>query len=485
MFTQEQLFNWLGIVCPSTSSHYTYRSLETDSRLVDERTVFIALSGVSSNGWDYLDRVEAAGCSIALVPRGIHVKSSRMLIVEIDNLENALAQLVREIYGPAPKHIVAVTGTNGKSSTCYYIAQLADQMGYKSGMIGTFGIGPLGSLRDAKQTTPDLLTLHKLLSEFASQGIDFVAFEASSHALEQRRLVGVPLTTAVFTNLTRDHLDYHLTMENYAAAKAKLFNFPTLHRAVICLDSSYAVFFAEQSIAPYWFYSDHQSNAEFSVLSAEYQHDSVFLTLRVFEESYTLSLPLLGRFNIQNALAALASVWELSRDKAKLVNALSFLQGAPGRMQPIKVKGAPLVLVDYAHTSDALDVALSAVRQHVAGKLICVFGCGGDRDRGKRPLMLSVAQKISDEVWLTSDNPRTEDPVAIIDEILAAKTESSVLNVEVRREIAIQKAIECADVDDIVLIAGKGHETYQEVNGVRHHFDDSEEAFKALEAYVG
>ena len=485
MFTLEQLLEWLNLENCWKNEHIEYRSLETDSRLVDSHSLFVALPGVVSNGWDYLDKVADAGCRVALIPSGVSIRNERLMLIAVDQIEEVVGLLVRKIYGPAPKQIVAVTGTNGKSSTCYYIAQLANHIGFHSAMVGTFGIGPLDQLEEAKQTTPDLLTLHKLLSKFAAQGIDFVAFEASSHALDQKRLAGVPVTTAVFTNLTRDHLDYHGTMAQYALAKSKLFQFATLQRAIICADSDYAPFMAERSVAPVWQYSQN-AGADFSVLDAVYCQNGLRLTISLLGDSREVFLPLLGGFNIQNALAAVASVWRFAESTDAVLDAMELLQGAPGRMQAVDVEGAPLALVDYAHTPDALSMALSAVRAHVPGRLICVFGCGGDRDKGKRSLMLEAAQAHANVIWLTSDNPRSESPESILDDILEAKhlAKAQELNVEVDRSKAIAQAVASARPEDIVLIAGKGHETYQEVQGVRHHFDDREEALKALKAYV-
>ena len=486
MFTLEQLLEWLNLENCWKNEHIEYRSLETDSRLVGGDSVFIALPGVASNGWDYLDQVAAKGCSVAILPKGLNLKHDDLKLLEVDDIELQLALLVREVYGPLPKHIIAVTGTNGKSSICYYIAQLAQAAGFSSAMIGTFGIGPINHLQEAKQTTPDLLTLHKLLSSFAAQGVELVAFEASSHALDQKRLAGVPVSTAVFSNLTRDHLDYHGSMESYALAKRRLFEFDSLTYAIVCADSDYADFMLETCHAKAWRYSaQSKTNADFFVVDKAFRQDGLELSIRVHDKQYAVSLPLLGDFNVQNALAALAAVESIAADVDKVVPAMMHLKGAPGRMEPCKRSGAPLVLVDYAHTSDALEVALKAVHEHVAGKLVCVFGCGGDRDKGKRSMMLQVSQQFADKVYLTSDNPRSESPTAIIDEAMCAFDEQlAEVVVEPDRQRAIESAIASASSEDIVLIAGKGHETYQEIKGVRQHFDDREEALKALSKYV-
>ncbi|MBM6549745.1 UDP-N-acetylmuramoyl-L-alanyl-D-glutamate--2,6-diaminopimelate ligase [Marinomonas ostreistagni] len=484
MFTVSMLAQWLAISVDDQACQHTFQTIETDSRLVDNKTLFLALPGVSSDGWEYLDQVAERGANVALVPANKGIVHPTLTLIEVDDIEAAVSVLVKHVYGPPPKHIVAVTGTNGKSSICFYVAQLGQAMGLKSAMIGTFGVGLLGQLQEAKQTTPDLLTLHKQLAAFAHQGVDLVAFEASSHALDQKRLAGVPVTTAIFSNLTRDHLDYHGSMQAYAEAKRKLLRFETLERAIICADSDYAEFMQQGCEAPLWQYSDRDLAVEFAVINKTFVQSGVELDVRVLGQPIHLFLPLLGDFNIQNALAALAAIVHCKGISDDLVVALESLAGAPGRMQPIVMPHAPLILVDYAHTSDALEVALQAVRAHTPGKLICVFGCGGDRDTGKRPLMLEVAQRHADSVWLTSDNPRSEDPDAIIKDALVARTQHSELAIEADRRQAIKLAIAQAQPSDIVLIAGKGHETYQEVNGVRHHFDDTEEARAALQAYV-
>lgn len=273
-------------------------------------------------------------------------------------------------------------------------------------------------------------------------------------------------------------------MACYKQAKQRLFLFESLQRAVICADSDYAEAMVEGVVAPVWYYSSRpDKQADLRVSQARFLQAGVALDLEVFGQAVAVTLPLLGEFNIQNALAALAAVWQASSGDVRLLEALATLRGAPGRMEPINMAGAPLVLVDYAHTSDALQVALQAVRAHASGKLICVFGCGGDRDRGKRPLMLQAAQRYANEVWLTSDNPRTEAVQSIIKDALSGQ-QAGALYIEEDRHKAIASAIAQAAAQDIILIAGKGHETYQDIQGVRYHFDDKEEARKALNSYV-
>ncbi|TPE51981.1 UDP-N-acetylmuramoyl-L-alanyl-D-glutamate--2,6-diaminopimelate ligase [Maribrevibacterium harenarium] len=463
-----------------------YRSFVTDSRRSGPDTIFVALAGVSANGWDYLEQVAANGCSLVLLPQEIEVSIPKGVVaLRVEDIRNRVAGLIRMFYGPAPKHIVAVTGTNGKSSTCFYLAQLAQACGLRSAMIGTFGLGPLDQLQAATHTTPDFLSLHQYLSEFGQQGVELVAFEASSHALDQGRLEGVEVATGIFTNLTRDHLDYHGSMEAYGAAKQKLFSMPNIELGVGCVDDEHCEFMLSPLRGSQTCTVGFAADADLQITNVT-PHPSGFQVAFVKDgESYDVALPLLGRFNVINAMLALAALWPLVSEPQQLLQHVSKLKGAPGRMQVVTRANAPLVVVDYAHTPDALQVALAAVREHVQGRLICIFGCGGDRDRGKRTLMMAAALAGADRVVLTSDNPRTEDPQQIFADALhgVSRQMAQVLTIPDRRQ-AIAQVIAQADGHDVVLIAGKGHETYQEINGQRFHFDDREQAEEALAQYV-
>lgn len=484
--TYTQLLNLANYPVKGNLHSTNYTHLEIDSRQVDEFAVFFALSGVTSNGWDYLDKVAVLGCKIAVVPAHLNLQHDTLELISVADPAKLLVTCLHGFFGHMPQKMIAVTGTNGKSSICYYIAQLAESIGFNSGLIGTFGIGPLDNLSEAKQTTPDILSLHLTLMEMAESNVDLVAFEASSHALDQGRIEGVPFQTAVFSNLTRDHLDYHGSMASYALAKQRLFSFPSVSHSVFCLDDEYAGFMAEVAQnSDCHYYSEQNSLADFYVKDLSFVPSGCHFILCHPEGENSIRLPLLGRFNVQNALAALASLWYETQDKRGLISGLFSLRGAPGRMDKIEKDNAPLVVVDFAHTSDALEVALQALRVHSSGKLICVFGCGGDRDRGKRPLMMEAALSNADYVWLTSDNPRTESVDQIFSDVLVeTKSNDALFNFEPDRRIAIQKAILSARSGDVVLIAGKGHENYQDIQGVKYHFDDKEEAQKALELYV-
>ncbi|AWY01162.1 UDP-N-acetylmuramoylalanyl-D-glutamate--2,6-diaminopimelate ligase [Marinomonas primoryensis] len=483
--THIQLLNLAGYSLKDSSHSAIYTHVETDSRKADPQCVFFALPGVVTNGWDYLDSVVSLGCKVAVVPAGLCLKRDDIELVCVDNPTELLVACLQGYFGHMPKHIVAVTGTNGKSSICYYIAQLAQSIGLNSGLVGTFGIGPLNDLSEAKQTTPDILSLHLTLMAMAGSGVDLVAFEASSHALDQGRVDGVPFQTAVFSNLSRDHLDYHGDMTAYALAKQRLFTFKSVSNSIFCLDDSYASFMAEAAKgSDSHYYSEQNSRADFFVKDLILEPTGCRFILCHPEGEDAVFLPLLGRFNVQNALAALASMWRIADDKGALIRGLSALRGAPGRMDKVQELNAPLIVVDFAHTSEALKVALQALKEHCSGRLICVFGCGGDRDRGKRPLMMAAALQNADYVWLTSDNPRTESIEQIFLDALVQTHDDELFSVEPDRRVAIANAILSATPNDVVLIAGKGHESYQDIQGIKHHFDDKEEALKAVKSYV-
>lgn len=483
--THAQLLNLAGYSVKDNPHSAFYSRLETDSRKVDENCVFFALPGVASNGWDYLDSIVALGCKVAVVPSYLNLQHSNIELISVADPAVLLVSCLHGFFGNMPEHMVAVTGTNGKSSICFYVAQLANSVGFNSGLVGTFGVGALDDLSEAKQTTPDLLSLHLTLMEMSEKGVDFVAFEASSHALDQGRIEGVPFQTAVFSNLSRDHLDYHGDMNSYALAKRRLFSVESVSHSVFCLDDAYSSFMAEGATkSACHTYSEQDPEADFYVKQLNLEPAGSRFMLCHPEGESLVFLPLLGRFNIQNALAALASLWYDVEDKQALISGLSNLRGAPGRMDKVQLPNAPIAVVDYAHTPDALEVALQALREHSSGRLICVFGCGGDRDRGKRPLMMAAAMQNADYVWLTSDNPRTESIEQIFADVLSQTNDGEAFSFEPDRRMAIQQAILSAGPNDVVLIAGKGHESYQDIKGVKHHFDDKEEALKWVKSYV-
>lgn len=478
---------FFGLKTEQLSAFGSFKSITTDSRGVSADYLFFALPGVNSNGWDYLVDIAAQGCRAVVVPNDIELDESLNLIyICVDDTCTSLTRYIAKFASSYPQSICAVTGTNGKSSISFYNAQIAQYLGFYSAIVGTFGLGVLGDLKESKQTTPDLLSMHTLAIEFAKKEVNHLTFEASSHALDQGRIEGLPIDTAIYSNLSRDHLDYHGSMEEYARAKSKLFAFASLKRAVICLDDEYSQVMLRATNSAVYSYSLKYKEAGFYGDNLRYHASGVEFDLHVLDQFYVINLPLLGAFNVANAIAALAANWDLCEDKSVLIKALSALVGAPGRMQMVSFPSAPLVVVDYAHTPTAIEVALKALRLHNRGRLICIYGCGGDRDRGKRPLMTEAALLNSDLACLTSDNPRTESVQQIIDDALADQIDKNDLikqnrlNVVPDRRDAILNMIASADVDDVILIAGKGHENYQDINGVKQHFDDAEIALEGL-----
>lgn len=421
---------------------------------------------------------EMTSCPIIFVPQLRHILGS-------------LIQLKLQSDQPVPlPKIVAVTGTNGKTTISQLVAQLSDLAGKSSAVMGTAGNGRLDKLVQASHTTGDAKLVQEFLYQMGADNVDVLALEASSHGLDQLRLQGAPITTAIFTNLSRDHLDYHPTMAEYAAAKSRLFDkhyFPTLTHAIINLDDDFADLMlttAQKSGLEVWTYSlNPNANATFvatnitpSLTGVDIEIDSPFGKVKV-------TSPLLGRFNVANLIAAMAAVTSLGIDFKALSSLVAKLYGAMGRMQRVP-SNQGCFIVDYAHTPDALTQVLLSLQAHCQGTLWAVFGCGGDRDRGKRPLMAQAGLAAADRVVLTSDNPRSEDPEQILADMKAGLSAEQLANVQIEpnRKTAIDWVVSQAGADDIVVIAGKGHETYQEIQGIRHDFDDRQVLKAALMA---
>ena len=395
----------------------------------------------------------------------------------IDDLREKLGAIASRFFGD-PSHamtVIGVTGTNGKTSTVHLLAQALHHAGHKVATIGTLGAGLVGEVVESARTTPDAIAVQGLLATFRDEGASHVAMEVSSHALDQGRVNAVAFDLAVFTNLTRDHLDYHGTMHAYGVAKERLFTWPGLDAAVINMDDPFGRALAARA-------SD-----DITLLRYGVERSDADLVARLIETSASglrfhmitpwgegdVSSRLLGRFNVSNLLAVAACLGRLGLSFDAIRDAIAMLEPVSGRMNRLGGEDAlPLVVVDYAHTPDALEQALTSLRAHAQGALICVFGCGGERDTGKRPQMAAIAEALADLVIVTDDNPRGEDGDAIVDEILVGFDNAERVTVERDRRRAIALAIHAAHAGDIVLIAGKGHEPYQEIAGVRHPFDD-------------
>ncbi len=460
-----------------------------DSREVRSGMLFIALKGQQRDARDFIADVIAKGAAAVFAEQDEKWPQETVIngipVIVIAGLAQQLGHIAARFFDEpsARMKVLAVTGTNGKTSVANLLAGALSALGRRAAVLGTLGNGLYGALEKSTHTTLDACHLQALLAQFVAEGAGAVAMEASSHGLVQGRLNGTVIDVALFTNLTRDHLDYHGDMDSYAAAKELLFHWPTLQAAVLNADDVVAERYRAalaSSVRVLSYSQQTESSADIRALQITPTLSGLELLIATPAGDCALQVPLLGRFNVSNLLAVMGGLLALDIPLADIAEALRQAQPVAGRMQSFS--GAhPTVVVDYAHTPDALEKVLASLREHAEADLVCVFGCGGDRDRGKRPLMGRIAARLADRVVVTSDNPRTENPDAIVSEILTGSG-SGVL-VEMDRHRAIRQAIESASRHDIVLIAGKGHEDYQEINGVRHHFSDAEEVRAALAAW--
>jgi UDP-N-acetylmuramyl-tripeptide synthetase len=474
-----------------TSFNQLFTSVTADSRQVVPGALFLAYPGVHSDGRRYIGQAVAAGASAVLWESQGFAWDAAIKVANlgVSQLKNQVAEIAAEFYQyPSRKlDVIGVTGTNGKTSVSQWIAQAMQALGEKTAVIGTIGSGFAdvsgNGLVETNNTTPDAILLQKMLADYASQGAVAVAMEVSSHGLDQGRVNAIEFDFAVFTNLTRDHLDYHETMDAYASAKRKLFDWPSLRTAVVNVDDDFGKEMAEslrvssKSIVTYGLVQG-DVRADKLTLSA----NGISMKVITPQGVAVLSAPVLGRFNAYNLLAVLATLLARQVPLGDAISAIAQIKPVDGRMQQFGGKDKPLVVVDYAHTPDALENVLVSLREQTQGKLICVFGCGGDRDAGKRPLMGSIAEKYAHHVVVTSDNPRNENPALIIEQIVNGMT--VLPSIAPDRAVAIQQAIKFANKDDVVLLAGKGHEEYQEIGGLRTPFSDIAVAQSALLNWV-
>lgn len=470
------------------------RLLHSDSRKIGKGDIFIACQGEYSDGRQYIaDAVQRGASFVYWDDDDTFTWRPEWNVPNqgIANLRMRAGILAAEVYGNISGSLKCwgVTGTNGKTSISQWLAQAVDLLGGKCAIVGTVGNGFWGNLQTATHTTPDPVAVQTLIRGFIDSGADTVAMEVSSHGLDQFRVNGVPFRTAVFTNLTRDHLDYHGSMEAYGETKARLFYWQGLQHAVINIDDEFGAKLYAQlrterpDLAVYGY--GFAENAEIRISAFESSVSGMRLHVETPWGGSDVHCGMLGRFNAYNLAACIGVLCAEGYPLADVVPVLAKIRPASGRMDCIIREHRPLVVVDYAHTPDALEKALSTLNEvkSAGARLWCVFGCGGDRDRGKRPLMGVVAQSLSDCPIVTSDNPRTENPQVIIDDILAAVPSPTL--VEADRKRAIEYAVRHAAAGDIVLIAGKGHENYQDINGQKHHFSDFEIAEAALSAIGG
>jgi UDP-N-acetylmuramoyl-L-alanyl-D-glutamate--2,6-diaminopimelate ligase len=468
-----------------------------DSRTVSPGGLFLACQGLSSHGMQYLDRALASGARAVLWEPAPGIEAPTLPAstfgLAIPDLRSHVGRIADRFFdAPSARiRIAGVTGTNGKTSCCWLLAQALEASGRRAAYAGTLGVGPTAALRRTTHTTPDCVSLHRELSDLYALGVRFLGMEVSSHALAQDRVSGVRFDTAVFTNLSRDHLDYHMTMDAYAEAKARLFRLPdVVHRVINMGDPGgrrlAAALPPDVPVTAVWSgVGEYQEFSDTFVHAREVRAGSRGLEVE-FESSWgtgNLNSELIGDFNAENLIAVLAVLLLWGLPPAEAARALASATAPAGRMETFGGHdGRPLVVVDYAHSPDALAKALRATRRHCRGRLWCVFGCGGDRDPGKRPMMGAIAAELADVIILTDDNPRTEDPQKIIDAILDGVAERDSVRVIRARARAISTALGEASSADVVLIAGKGHEDYQIYGTSSQPFSDRLEVERLLGA---
>lgn len=457
--------------------------LTADSRSVKSGFLFSALPGTQVDGAKYIDNAIKAG-AVAILCRPDVIQENDAIIWITDPIPARLfAHIVARYFDSQPETVVAVTGTNGKTSVASFTQQIWQHMGYKAGMVGTLGISAPGMTKETGMTTPDPVTLQKAMRDLCDAGVGHVVFEASSHGLAQYRLDGINVSVAAFTNLTRDHFDYHGSEENYYYAKARLFGEVMKPGGVAVLNADSAVV---MEIADLCWARGHRvitvghHGGDIRLLRQRTSEIGQDITISYKTEIYDLTLPLTGAFQAMNALMAVGLVIGSGGDAAKAFNALSYLKAVPGRMEQAgRHTSGARVYVDYAHTPDALETVLEAIRPHAKAKLSVVFGCGGDRDTGKRQIMGEIATRLADRVYVTDDNPRSEDAAEIRSQVMAGCPEATEIGDRAR---AISAAVADLEVGDILLVAGKGHEQGQVIGDTVRPFDDQSEIRSALAA---
>ena len=485
----------VGLTIPTGLINPTLTDITSDSRSVRSGSLFLGLPGERVDGGRFWRQALEAGAAAALIGPAAAQSSPPGDGDPVLVVSEPVAQLIGEVASAFWNHpsrqmsLIGVTGTNGKTTTTHLIEHLAGVAGQPTGLFGTLVNRWPGHSVTAQHTTSFSDRLQSQLSEAVAAGCKVAAMEVSSHALAQHRVAGCRFAGAVFTNLTQDHLDYHASMEEYFEAKASLFAPPLLEpdvpRSVVNIDDPWGVRLAELLADRCWRSSLIDASAELTMVDLAMTGHGVEGRLLSPEGEGAFRSPLLGRFNLMNLLQAVGSLLQQGLPLAPLLEAISCFGGVPGRMERVLVPGVeaaslPTVLVDYAHTPDGLENALAASRPFTDGRLICVFGCGGDRDRGKRPQMAAIAARLADRVVITSDNPRTEDPQTILDDVQAGLPAGTDHMVEANRALAIAAAIAEASSRDLVLVAGKGHEDYQILGTEKVHFDDREHSEQAL-----
>ncbi len=462
--------------------------ISLDSRTIQPGQAFIAVQGDVCHGLDFAQQAVDAGAAAVIHDGKKSAHGLGVPTVRVESLGNRLGELASRFYAAPSEQmtIAGITGTNGKTSVAHFLAQSWQRVYGNAGMVGTLGYGPVGNLQSGAHTTPDALRLQQVLRDCLKSDIEHLAMEVSSHALRQHRCETVQFDAAVYTNLSRDHLDYHADMTDYAAAKRLLFTEYAPSFSVINLDDSYGrKWFGElhgaMQMLSFGLDKEPGTRAELTAKVKSMDINGMTLCIDGPWGSENVHTGLLGEFNASNLLAAAGTLALLGMPWHRVLHQLEVMQPVPGRMMRLGGQlGQPVVVVDYAHTPDALESALQAVRTHLNGRLVCVFGCGGDRDQGKRLQMGRAAESLADDVFVTSDNPRGESAVKIIDDVIAGLESPGKATIEPDRAAAIRRAIANCEPGDVVLVAGKGHETWQEIGGQKFPFSDETTILNAL-----
>lgn len=473
--------------------------LAQDSRNVESNYMFVAFAGQTTHGLLHAKEAVKRGATVILwddefeeADGILNELSSDVVCLQCPGLREKIGDIASQFYGhpTADMSVIGVTGTDGKTSISHFVAQCLDEAETRCGVLGTLGNGLVGQLGYTGLTTVSAVDVHRSFAELNTKGATRAVMEVSSHGLDQGRINGVKFDVAVFSNFSQDHLDYHETLEKYAEAKSKLFSMPGLRLVVINLDDAFGLELAEKCKKRLcvWGYSMQEDISELlpyadfivHARNIETSSDGFKLKVHTPKGNAVLNINLLGSFNISNVLATLCTLLVSNVQLDQAITRLATLKSIAGRMEVLAVKGKPVVIIDFAHTPKGLESACRAVKEHYPGKLWCVFGCGGDRDKGKRPAMARVAEKFADQVVLTSDNPRYEDPQIIIGEILEGFVKRVLVDIFADRKSAIAHAIALAQEGEVVLVAGKGHERSQIVGDVHIAFDDRQIASDCL-----
>ncbi len=475
-----------NIIHVPTEYDVEINNLQLDSRQVKQGDVFIAIPGEAGTGLNYIDSAVKAGAVAVLWEAEANAipfswfannqQAKRVPLIAITNLKLKLGEIVSLFYGNPSKslNIVAVTGTNGKTSCVNFIAQALDKK-QSCGLIGTLGVGIYPDIVAGSHTTPDVVTMHKTLANFIEMNAKFAAVEVSSHALAQGRVDNIQFDVAIFTNLTQDHLDYHGTMENYLKEKTRLFQMPGLKTAIVNVNDSYGQAILKSTITEniITYGLDASINSpDIYATDIQYSANKTDFTLNTKQGSVFITSPLAGDFNVSNLLAVSAYLQLQGYSLDEIAERISIIKPVAGRMQKINMPGYPVVIVDYAHTPDALKQVLKTLHKQFKNNLTCVFGCGGERDMGKRFQMGGVADTYADLIVLTNDNPRNESAEEIIKQISQGINDTAKIIVELDRKKAIETAIKKTATQGCVLVAGKGHENYQIITNEKFEFND-------------